>query len=103
MTLAKSASCELKSSAWLSNANFAPELADVTGLAQVPVEPSFDIICYLGATDVIAYRTRLEDLTTTQAIRLGGADTTFAVPSFLLPHHEYVPSTGRQREAGTGD
>jgi hypothetical protein len=96
-----------KISAWLSDANFALELADVAGLAQAPVEPAFDIICYLGAGDVIAYPTKPEDLTIKQAIRLGGADATFAIPSFLLPHHEHIlpppPTTRRQREAGTGD
>jgi hypothetical protein len=79
-----------KISTWLSDANFALELADVTGLAQVPFMTAFDIICYLGFGDVMAYRTLPEDVTLKQVIRLGGADATFAIPSFLLPHHEHI-------------
>ena len=81
---------ENKISTWLADANFVVELGDVTGLAQVPFMTAFDVICYLGFGDVIAYRTMPEDVTLKQVIRLGGADATFAIPSFLLPHHEHI-------------
>ena len=79
-----------KISAWLADANFAIELADVTGFAQVPFMTAFDIFCYLSFGDVMAYRTITEDATLKQVVRFGGADATFAIPSFLLPHHEHI-------------
>ncbi|TVY84855.1 hypothetical protein LSUE1_G001306 [Lachnellula suecica] len=57
---------------WLSDANFAVALTGITGLAQVPFIPTYDIICQLGFEDVMAYHAR------------------FHVPSFLLPHHEHL-------------
>lgn len=76
--------------AWLSDANFAVELAEVTGLAQVPFLSAFDIIAYLGFNDVMAYRTLPNEANLKQVVRLGGADATFTIPSYLLPHHEHI-------------
>jgi hypothetical protein len=76
--------------AWLSDANFAVELAEVTGLAQVPFLSAFDIVAYLGFGDVMAYRTLPNEANLKQVVRLGGADATFTVPSYLLPHHEHL-------------
>lgn len=76
--------------AWLSDANFAVELADVTGLAQVPFLSIFDIIASLSFGDVMAYRTLPNEVNLKQVVRLGGADATFTIPSFLLPHHEHI-------------
>ena len=82
---------ERKILAWLSDANFVFELEDITALAQVPFMSAYDIICYLGIADVMAYRTVVgEDIGLKQVIRLGGADATFSIPSFLLPHHEHL-------------
>jgi hypothetical protein len=75
---------------WLSDANFAFELADIKGLAQVPFQPLFDIVCLIELGDVMAYRTLPSEVQLKQVIRLGGADATFTVPSFLLPHHEHL-------------
>lgn len=87
--------------AWLSDANFAVELAGVTGLAQVPFLSAFNIVAYLGFGDVMAYRTLPNEANLKQVVRLGGADATFTIPSYLLPHHEHllppVP-TPRDRE-----
>lgn len=41
---------EAKISRWLSDANFALELDDITGLAQVPFQSAFDIVCYLAVS-----------------------------------------------------
>jgi hypothetical protein len=76
--------------AWLSDANFAVELAEITGLAQVPFLSAFDIVAYLGFGDVMAYRTLPNEANLRQVVRLGGADATFTVPSYLLPHHEHI-------------
>ena len=81
---------EKKISTWLSDANFALELADITGLAQVPFLSAFDVVCYLAFGDVLAYRTLPQEATLNQVVRLGGADATFTIPSFLLPHHEHL-------------
>jgi hypothetical protein len=76
--------------AWLSDANFAIELAGITGLAQVPLLSAFDVISQLGIDDVIAYRTLPTEYDLKQVVRLGGADAAFSIPSFLLPHHEHL-------------
>lgn len=38
----------------------------------------------------MAYRTLPKEVSLHQVIRLGGADATFNVPTFLLPHHEHI-------------
>ena len=81
---------EQKITSWLSDANFVVELADITGLAQVPFLTTFDINCYLEFRDVMAYRTLPKEVDLKQVIRLGGADASFAIPSYLLPHHEHL-------------
>ena len=87
---------------WLSDANFAISLADITGFAQVPVDPSYDINCHLAIQDVMAYRALPHRCTLKQVVRLGGADARFQVPSFLLPHHDHllppVPTTEKKHE-----
>ncbi|KFY89334.1 hypothetical protein V500_05779 [Pseudogymnoascus sp. VKM F-4518 (FW-2643)] len=77
-------------SLWLTNANFAIELGGITGLAQVPIMSSYNILCQLDLEDVMAYRTLPREANLDRVIQLGGADATFTVPSFLLPHHEHI-------------
>ncbi|KAH8879274.1 hypothetical protein GQ53DRAFT_814034 [Thozetella sp. PMI_491] len=77
-------------SAWLSNADFVVELGGITGLAQVPFFPVHDIYSHLGFGDVMAYRYTPKDAGLKQVVRLGGADASFHLPSFLLPHHEHL-------------
>ena len=84
------ASLKRRISSWLSDANFAVSLAGITGIASVPFLPTYDIQCQLGFNDVMSYRALPAHLELKQVIRLGGADATFIVPSFLLPHHEHL-------------
>ncbi|KAK2594088.1 hypothetical protein QQS21_008191 [Conoideocrella luteorostrata] len=77
-------------STWASDANFAIVLGNMTGDAQVPFLPSNSIFCQLAFDDVLAYRALPEAPNLTQIVALGGADATFTVPSFLLPHHEHL-------------
>ncbi|PMD64460.1 uncharacterized protein K444DRAFT_583158 [Hyaloscypha bicolor E] len=77
-------------SSWLSYANFAVGLSGITGIASVPFIPTYDIRCQLVFDDVMSYRALPAQLDLKQVIRLGGADATFIVPSFLLPHHEHL-------------
>ncbi|KAF4550545.1 Hypothetical protein D9617_16g013330 [Elsinoe fawcettii] len=77
-------------SAWLSDANFVFQMADVTGLASVPINTEYDIVNNLTFEDVLAYRTLPREIDLSQIVRLGGADARIAVPSFLLPHHEHL-------------
>ncbi|KFY45651.1 hypothetical protein V494_00849 [Pseudogymnoascus sp. VKM F-4513 (FW-928)] len=77
-------------SLWLTDANFTVELGGINGLAQVPIMSSDDIICQLDLEDVMAYRTLPREANLNRVIQLGGADATFTVPSFLLPHHEHI-------------
>lgn len=76
--------------AWLSPANFVLELGSITGLAQVPFLPTYPIHCSLSTTDIMAYRTLPSTIELKQVVRLGGADATVEIPSFLLPHHEHI-------------
>lgn len=75
---------------WLADANFCLQLVDIYGLGQVPLSTAFDIVAYLKFNDVMAYRTEPQSGTIRQVVRLGGADATFTIPSFLLPHHEHI-------------
>ncbi|KAI1861470.1 uncharacterized protein JN550_010850 [Neoarthrinium moseri] len=86
-----------RTSAWLADTTFSLQLVDVDGLGQVPLSTYFDIVTYLKVHDVVAYRTVQEHGTIAQVVRVGGADATFRIPSYLLPHHEHCippePST----------
>jgi hypothetical protein len=75
---------------WLTDANFVVELDDVKGIASVPFVTSYDIMAALRFGDVIAYRTLEKEVSLEQVVRLAGADATFHIPSFLLPHHEHL-------------
>ena len=75
---------------WLRGANFAVELTKVVGLAQVPFLSAYDIITLLTIHEVLIYRALPEQLEMQQVVRLGGADATFTIPSYLLPHHEHL-------------
>jgi hypothetical protein len=81
---------ESEVTAWLADAYFALELADLTGLALVPFTTDLDINCYLTCMDVMAYRTMPEDFTVQQEAQLGGADVRLTIPLFLLPDHEHI-------------
>ncbi|EME44496.1 hypothetical protein DOTSEDRAFT_72089 [Dothistroma septosporum NZE10] len=78
---------------WLADANFCAQFTDVSGLGQVPLSALFDIVAYLKFSDVMAYRTEPEKQIIRQVVRLGGADATFTIPSYLLPHHEHLVPT----------
>lgn len=83
---------------WVADANFAVEMTDITSLAQVPLNSTFNITTYLRFADVMAHRTLPEQGSTEQVVRLGGADATFTFPTYLLPHHEHIiPPKASQR------
>jgi hypothetical protein len=75
---------------WLTDANFVLQLADIKGLATVPVSPVYDINTLLKIDNIIAYRALEKEVTLEEVIRLGGADAAFSIPSYLLPHHEHL-------------
>jgi hypothetical protein len=75
---------------WLADANFVIELDQVKGIAAVPILTSYDILTSLRIGDVLAYRSSEKQTSLEQVIRLAGADATFSIPSFLLPHHEHL-------------
>jgi hypothetical protein len=75
---------------WLADANFVVELDDVKGLATVPIVTTYDIMAMLRFGDVLAYRTLISQTSLEQVVRLAGADATFSIPSYLLPHHEHL-------------
>ncbi|KAI1325097.1 hypothetical protein F5Y16DRAFT_378836 [Xylariaceae sp. FL0255] len=77
-------------STWLENATFCLQLTDVKGLGSVPLSTAFDITAWLKFNDVIAYRAEQQSNVITQVVRLGGADATVTIPSYLLPHHEHL-------------
>lgn len=77
-------------STWLADANFCLQLAEVDGLGQVPLTTGFDIVAYLHFVDIMAYRLLPQTGLLNEVVRLGGADATFTIPIFLLPHHEHL-------------
>jgi hypothetical protein len=77
-------------STWLADATFCLQLTDIDALGSVPLSTAFDIVAYLKFNDVMAYRTTQPSGAVTQVVRFGGADATFTIPSFLLPHHEHL-------------
>ncbi|KAJ4387632.1 hypothetical protein N0V93_008229 [Gnomoniopsis smithogilvyi] len=86
---------------WLRDANFIVELGAITGLAHVPLIPTYDITTELAVESVLAYRALPAgiDLQCQQVVSLGGADARFVVPSFLLPHHDHLlPPRPQARE-----
>ncbi|PNS15310.1 hypothetical protein CAC42_5481 [Sphaceloma murrayae] len=88
-------------SAWLSEANFVFQVANVVGQASVPIDTDYHIVSTLTFDDVMAYRTLPQEVDLAQIVRLGGADARIAVPSFLLPHHEHLlpaPPTEEDRD-----
>ena len=92
-----------KVSTWLADANFCAQLTDIDGLGQVPWSTTYNIVTYLRFDDVLAYRTMPDTGISSQVMRLGGADATFTIPSYLLPHHEHilppVPTQEDEQEA----
>ena len=87
---------------WLTDSNFVAQLVDINGTAQVPIATRFDIICQLAIDDVMIYRTLPKVVDLKQVTRLAGADASFIIPSFLLPHHEHLlpplPTTEDERK-----
>lgn len=81
---------ESRISAWLADANFAVSLTDLYCTAHVPVDTDYDIECKFKIGDLMAHRTLPEAVNLTQVVHLGGADATFVLPSYLLPHHEHL-------------
>ncbi|KAF5879478.1 uncharacterized protein Bfra_006686 [Botrytis fragariae] len=75
---------------WLLPANFVLQLGSITALAQVPFLSTYDIHCALSTSNIQVYRTLPSTIALKQVVRLGGADATFAIPSFLLPHHDHI-------------
>ncbi|KAI1182152.1 hypothetical protein F5B17DRAFT_421819 [Nemania serpens] len=76
--------------AWLADANFAVGLSDVYCAGHVPMDTEFDIECKFQIADLKAHRILPEAVELSQVIHLGGADCTFTLPSYLLPHHEHL-------------
>lgn len=81
---------ERRISSWLSDANFAVEMGALKATAQVPINTSFDIECHFKMGDFMAYRALPGAAELTQVVRIGGADATISMPSYLLPHHEHL-------------
>ncbi|KAF2680796.1 hypothetical protein K458DRAFT_249449, partial [Lentithecium fluviatile CBS 122367] len=76
-------------SAWLADANFTVGLSKLYCTGHVPMDTDYDIECKFKIGDLMAHRTIPGTVELTQVIHLGGADVTFNLPSFLLPHHEH--------------
>lgn len=80
---------ERKISNWLASAYFCVELTEVFALGRVNLDTAYDVVAHLDFADILAYRTVPQEQIR-EVARLGGADATFTMPSFLLPHHEHL-------------
>jgi hypothetical protein len=76
-------------SSWLADANFTVAFTKLYATGHVPMDTDYDIECKFKVGDLMAHRTISETIKLTEVIHLGGADITFSIPSFLLPHHEH--------------
>ncbi|CAD6439820.1 e7fdd15e-8288-412d-9e4e-1ad462be898c [Sclerotinia trifoliorum] len=90
---------------WLLPSTFILELRALTGTAQIPMLPSYDIQCSVSSSSIIAYRSLPYVASLKQVLRLGGADVSFQIPSFLLPCHEHLlpVSAAHERIVCRGD
>lgn len=79
-------------STWICGANFCLELSNMECAAAVPLNTGPDSFIYtaMKIEDVVAFRTAPQSGTVSPVVRLGGANATFSLPSFLLPHHEHL-------------
>lgn len=79
-------------SSWVSDANFTVGLGAMAGQAHVPLLSSSNIYCQMAFDGVMAHRAALAQETTSvcEVVKLRGADASFIVPTFLLPHHEHI-------------
>jgi hypothetical protein len=96
---------ERKVSHWLDDANFCVQLSNIAAQTYVPLSTSYSIMAQIRLKDVTAYRAIVESTAVSQVLRLGGADASIIIPSFLLPHHEHClpqePTRAEQQEAAT--
>ena len=90
---------EQRVSYWLGDANFCLELTNVDGFGQVPLRMAHDIVTYIRCADIVAYRNIPDSTALESAMQLGGADATFAIPLYLLPHHDHLlPAKASEQE-----
>lgn len=69
--------------------SFAGETTNMTAWAQIPLDTRFPIRTGLKFSDVIGYYISHDTAIVGQMVRMAGADATFAIPTYLLPHHEH--------------
>ncbi|TQV91282.1 srpk [Cordyceps javanica] len=77
-------------SSWVTDAHFTVGLGSMAGQAHVPLLSSSSILCQMAFDGVVAHRALAKDTVVHEVMRLRGADASFVVPTFLLPHHEHI-------------
>lgn len=81
-------------SSWLTDANFTVGLGTMAGQAHVPLlaasSSSSGIHCQMAFDGVVAHRALAKETSVCEVVKLRGADASFVVPTFLLPHHEHI-------------
>lgn len=78
---------------YLGDGKFSVILPDILGLASVPFLTQYDIVTFVKAPQVLAFKStqNLETksiIETTNIAGLSGISATFTIPTFLLPNHE---------------
>ncbi|XP_014557389.1 hypothetical protein COCVIDRAFT_97194 [Bipolaris victoriae FI3] len=81
---------EARISSWCADANFAVELGPIQSEAQFPINTNYNIQAKFKISDVLAYRILPDAVELKQVVRLGGANATLTIPTFLFPHHEHI-------------
>ncbi|KAJ3495255.1 hypothetical protein NLG97_g3525 [Lecanicillium saksenae] len=77
-------------SSWLIDAYFTVGLGSMAGQAHVPFLTSSSILCQMAFNGVVAHRALVKGMRVYEVLKLRGADASFVVPTFLLPHHEHI-------------
>ncbi|KAJ6784390.1 hypothetical protein PWT90_05070 [Aphanocladium album] len=87
-------------SSWVTDAHFTVGLGSMAGQAHVPVLTHSSILCQMAFDGVVAHRALVKKIKIYEVLKLRGADASFVVPTFLLPHHEHI--IPRKHNLGAG-
>lgn len=75
---------------WLQDTSVCFEFTNLHVINQVPLQIGRDMVIHARCDHITAYRTFDGTSAVETALQIGGADTTFALPLWMLPDHEHL-------------